>query len=252
MKIYALIAIILAMLLLDASPSDALRGTRKQCRTVCVPKIQQDCREFRRAGKRACKRSILRVCRNVSMDACLLASETPPTTTTTTTVTPTSAVPPTTQLLPTTTTTFVPHTFPTTTTRTNSTTTHTTTSKPPTTTSTTVPFAYGGDWTFFGDLISDDCPGSDPLFFDPEVLVTHTPGSDFIGVAIETYPAMFGTADRFGYDAATEFLDGLCTVRVAFATEITGNPNLLNAALAIDYECPTVSCTVGYAGDLEH
>jgi hypothetical protein len=243
MKLYALVAIIIAMLLLSASPSDALRGTRKQCRKMCVPKIQQDCREFRRAGKRACKRSILRVCRNVSMDACLLAQETP--TTTTTTVTPTtSAVPPTTQLLPTTTT-AVHSTFP-------PTTTHTTTSKAPTTTSTTAPFAYGGDWTFFGDLISDDCPGADPLFFDPEVLVTHTPGSDFIGVAIETYPAMFGTADRFGYDVATEFEDGACTVNLAFATEVTGDPNHLNAALAIDYVCPTVSCTLGYAGDLEH
>ena len=250
MKPYALVAIVIAMLLLDAPPSDALRGTRKQCRTMCGPKIAQDCREFRRAGKRACKRSILRACRNVSMDACLLASETP--TTTSTTVTTTSAAPPTTQLLPTTTT-LVPHTFPTTTTtHGTSTTTHTTTSKPPTTTSTTAPFAYGGDWSFFSDLISDDCPGADPLFFDPEVLVTHTPGSDFIGVAIDGYPAMFGTADRFGYDVTTDFEDGACTVSLAFSTEVSGDPNHLNAALAIAYECPTVSCTLGYAGDLEH
>ena len=123
---------------------------------------------------------------------------------------------------------------------------------PPITTSTTAPFAYGGDWTFFGDLISDDCPGADPLFFDPEVLVTHTPGSDFIGVAIEGYPAMFGTADRFGYDAVTDFDDESCTVSLAFSTEVSGIPNHLNAALAIDYDCPTVSCTVAYAGDLEH
>jgi hypothetical protein len=245
MKLYALVAIIMAMLLLSASPSDALRGTRKQCRKMCGVKIQQDCRGFRRAGKRACKRSILRVCRNVSMDACLLASGTP---TTTTTLTPTtSAVPPTTQLLPTTTTVVRP-----TTTHANPTTTHTTTSKPPTTTSTTAPFAYGGDWTFFGDLVSDDCPGTDPAFFDPEVLVTHTPGSDFIGVAIETLPAMFGTADRFGYDVATEFEDGECTVTVAFATEITNDPNHMNAAIAIDYDCPTASCRVAYTGDLEH
>jgi len=249
MKLYALVAIVIAILLLDASQSDALRGTRKQCRKMCVPKIQQDCREFRRAGKRACKRSILRVCRNVSMDACLLASQTPPTTTTT--VTPTSDVPSTTDL-PSTTTTFVRVTFPPTTTHATPTTTHTTTSKVPTTTSPTVPFSYGGDWTFFGDLVSDDCPGTDPAFFDPEVLVTHTPGSDFIGVAVETYPAMFGTADRFGYDVATEFEDGECTVNVAFATEITNDPNHMNAAIAIDYECPTVSCTVAYTGDLEH
>jgi hypothetical protein len=250
MKLYALVAIIIAMLLLDASPSDALRGTRKQCRKTCGPKITQDCREFRRAGKRACKRSILRACRNVSMDACLLASETPPTTTTTT-VTPTSGVPSTTQLVPTSTT-FVPHTFPTTTTHTNSTTTHTTTSKPPTTSSTTAPFAYGGDWTFFGDLISDDCPGADPLFFYPEVQVTHTPGSDFIGVAIEGYPSLFGTADRFGYDTVTDFEDGACTITLAFSTEVSGTPNHLNAALAIDYDCPTGSCTLAYSGDLEH
>jgi hypothetical protein len=249
MKLYALVAITIAMLLLDASPSDALRGTRKQCRKMCGAKIAQDCHEFRRAGKRACKRSILRVCRNVSMDACLVASETP--STTTTTVTTTSAVPPTTELLPTTTT-SVHTTFPPTTTHATPTTTHTTTSKAPTTTSTTAPFSYGGDWTFFGDLVSDDCPGTDPAFFDPEVLVTHTPGSDFIGVAVETYPAMFGTADRFGYDVATQFEDGGCTINVAFATEVTNDPNHLNAAIAIDYDCPTVACTVAYTGDLEH
>src|SRR5512144_800983 len=116
MKLHALVALIIARLLLDASPSDALRGTRKQCRKMCVPKIQQDCREFRRGGKRACKRSILRVCRNVSMDACLFAAETPTTTTTVTTTT--SAVPPTTQLLPTTTT-VIHATFPPTTTHGN-------------------------------------------------------------------------------------------------------------------------------------
>jgi hypothetical protein len=251
MKLHALVAIIVAMLLLDASPSDALRGTRKQCRKMCGPKIAQDCREFRRAGKRACKRSILRLCRNVSMDACLLASETPPTTTTTT-VTPTSGVPSTTHTLPTSTTTFVPHTFPTTTTRINSTTTHTTTSKPPTTTSTTGPFHYAGDWTFFGEQITDDCPGSDPLFFDQEVLLTHSPGSPSIFVVVETLPGMLGVADRFGFDGTSSFDVGECTVEAAFAAEVTNDPNLMNAALALSWDCPTLSCTVAYSGDLEH
>jgi hypothetical protein len=250
MKLYALVAIIIAMLLLSASPSDALRGTRKQCRKTCGPRIQQDCREFRRAGKRACRRSILRACRNVTMDACLLASETP--TTTSTTVTTTSAVPPTTQL-PATTTTFVPHTFPTTTTHANSTTTHTTTSKPPSTTTTTAPFHYGGDWTLFSELgvESVDCVDNAP-FIDREVIVSHAPGASDIDVGIELMPSLSGTADASGFEVQTEVdLGNGCTRSVYLLAERSPQGTSMGAELIIDTSCPDDRCTAWYFGDLE-
>jgi hypothetical protein len=230
---------VLILLLASVEPSDAARGTRKQCRQTCGPRIAQDCAPFRKAAKRACRRAILRACRRVSLESCFLTPAT--TTTTTTSLVPTTTDPPSTTTtvtapLPTSTTQLVPTT--------------TTTSKPPTTT-TTLPFHFGGDWTFFGDLFSDDCAGEDPPFFDVDVLVSHTPGSSDVGVAVEFYPPLFGTADASGFDASNDFPDDDCTVTVAFAATRTGNPNLMDAALVIDVDCPESSCRVAYTGDLE-
>jgi hypothetical protein len=175
------------------------------------------------------------------MDACLLSST--PTTTTTTT----SVLPPTTQLLPTTTTTFV---VPTTTQR-NPTTTQTTT-KPLTTTSTTAPFHYGGDWTFFGELVAEtvDCVANDP-YFDRDVVVSHSPGAADIAAGIEFLPALYGTADKNGFEVGTQIDLNECTQTVYFTAERTPRADRMNAELIIDTICPEEACTAWYFGDLE-
>jgi hypothetical protein len=234
---------VLVLVLASASPADAARGTRRQCRQTCGPRIAQDCAPFRKQARRACRRAILRSCRRVSLDSCFLTPATMQTTTTTTT-----SLASTTTEAPSTTTTTTSHLASTTI---EPTTTHTPTTSPPPTTTTTTLYHYGGDWTFFGDLVSDDCPGEDPSFLDAEVLVSHDPGASGVGVGVELFPALYGTADAAGFDASNDFPDDDCTVRVAFAAEVTPNPDLMVAALAIGVDCPESSCTVLYTGDLE-
>jgi len=241
MKLPALVGLgvfIFFVVLMDAGPGDAARGTRRQCRQTCGPRIAQDCAGFRKAGRRACRRAILRSCRRVSLEACFL---TPAPTVATTTTTSLAAA--TTQLLPTTT-----QDRPTTTIGT-STTDAPTTSVPPTTT-TTLPFHYGGDWTFSGDLTHDTCDTDDPSSIDVDVFVSHVPSDSTIGVAMDSYPVAFGTADPDRFDAARVFLADGCIVSVAFAAEVTSDPDLMAAAFAIRSDCVDGSCTVAYEGDL--
>lgn len=67
--------------LLAAAPAHA--GLAKQCRKKCKPDIAE-CVELTGQSKRLCKRSILRVCKGLGLDACGGGSSGLPTTTTTT------------------------------------------------------------------------------------------------------------------------------------------------------------------------
>jgi hypothetical protein len=68
--------------LLAAGPANA-GGLGKQCRKKCKPDIAE-CVELTGQSKRLCKRSILRVCKGLGLDACGGGSSGIPTTTTTT------------------------------------------------------------------------------------------------------------------------------------------------------------------------
>ena len=211
----------LCLLVVSCILSVAEAGQANRCRRACRAAVDDCVATTHR--RRACKKQLIRACRQHGVAACDI---TPPTTT----------LPP-----PSTTTTT---TFPALPTTSSTSTTTTTTSV-----TTTLPVRdYTGAWTFVGTLAEDSCGAGPGL---AETFVISQSGTA-LEVTVESLPGVTlgGQATGDGFQVSGTFVAAGCTVEVALTAYNDGTV-VLTAGTGLDFDCPFAPpCRSIWAGTL--
>jgi len=211
----------LCLLVVSCVLSVAEAAQANRCRRACRAAVDDCVATTHR--RRACKKQLIRACRQHGVAACDI---TPPTTT----------LPP-----PSTTTTT---TFPALPTTSSTSTTTTTTSV-----TTTLPVRdYSGAWTFVGTLAEDSCGTSPGL---TETFVISQSGTA-LAVTVESLPGVTlgGQATGDGFQVSGTFVAAGCTVEVALTAYNDGTV-VLTAGTGLDFDCPFAPpCRSIWAGTL--
>ncbi len=201
----------LCLLVVSCILSVAEAGQANRCRRACRAAVDDCVATIHR--RRACKKQLIRACRQHGVAACDI---TPPTTTT----------------------------FPALPTTSSTSTTTTTTSV-----TTTLPVRdYSGAWTFVGTLAEDSCGTSPGL---TETLVISQSGTA-LEVTVESLPGVTlgGQATGDGFQVSGTFVAAGCTVEVALTAYNDGTV-VLTAGTGLDFDCPFAPpCRSIWAGTL--
>src|SRR2546425_6538494 len=189
----------LCLLLVSCVLSVAEAAHANRCRRACRAAVEDCVGTIHR--RRACKKQLIRACRQHGVAAC----DVPPPTTTTFPALPT----------------------------TSSTSTTTTT----TSVTTTLPVRdYSGAWTFVGTLAEDSCGASPGL---TETFVISQSGTA-LEVTVESLPGVTlgGQATGDGFQVSGTFVAAGCTVEVALTAHKDG-PQALTQGTGLDSACPS-------------
>ncbi len=201
----------LCLLVVSCILSVAEAGQANRCRRACRAAVDDCVATIHR--RRACKKQLIRACRQHGVAAC---DVTPPTTTT----------------------------FPALPTTSSTSTTTTTTSV-----TTTLPVRdYSGAWTFVGTLAEDSCGASPGL---TETFVISQSGTA-LEVTVESLPGVTlgGQATGDGFQVSGTFVAAGCTVEVALTAYNDGTV-VLTAGTGLDFDCPFAPpCRSSWAGTL--
>jgi len=211
----------LCLLVVSCVLSVAEAAQANRCRRACRAAVDDCVATTHR--RRACKKQLIRACRQHGVAAC-------------------DITPPTTTLSPPSTTTTT--TFPALPTTSSTSTTTTTTSV-----TTTLPVRdYSGAWTFVGTLAEDSCGTSPGL---TETLVISQSGTA-LEVTVESLPGVTlgGQATGDGFQVSGTFVAAGCTVEVALTAYNDGTV-VLTAGTGLDFDCPFAPpCRSIWAGTL--
>ena len=201
----------LCLLVVSCILSVAEAGQANRCRRACRAAVDDCVATIHR--RRACKKQLIRACRQHGVAACDI---TPPTTTT----------------------------FPALPTTSSTSTTTTTTSV-----TTTLPVRdYTGAWTFVGTLAEDSCGAGPGL---AETFVISQSGTA-LEVTVESLPGVTlgGQATGDGFQVSGTFVAAGCTVEVALTAYNDGTV-VLTAGTGLDFDCPFAPpCRSSWAGTL--
>src|SRR6266566_8689249 len=200
----------LCLLVVSCILSVAEAGQANRCRRACRAAVDDCVATIHR--RRACKKQLIRACRQHGVAACDI---TPPTTTT----------------------------FPALPTTSSTSTTTTTTSV-----TTTLPVRdYSGAWTFVGTLAEDSCGASPGL---AETFVISQSGTA-LEVTVESLPGVTlgGQATGDGFQVSGTFVAAGCTVEVALTAYNDGTV-VLTAGTGLVFDCPFAPCRSIWAGTL--
>src|SRR5438093_13379048 len=201
----------LCLLVVSCILSVAEAGQANRCRRACRAAVDDCVATIHR--RRACKKQLIRACRQHGVAACDITPPTttlpPPSSTTTTTF---SALPTTSSTSTTTTTTSV---------------------------TTTLPVRdYTGAWTFVGTLAEDSCGAGLGL---AETFVISQSGTA-LEVTVESLPGVTlgGQVTDEGFQASGTFVESGCTVEVVLTAYNDGTV-VLTAGTGLDLDCPFAS-----------
>src|SRR5436309_2800953 len=200
----------LCLLVVSCVLSVAEAGQANRCRRACRAALDDCVATTHR--RRACRKQLIRACRQHGAAACDIT----PATTTTSPVLPT----------------------------TSSTSTTTTT----TSVTTTLPVRdYTGAWTFVGTLAEDSCGAGPGL---AETFVVSQSGTA-LSVTVGSLPGVIlhGSATSVGFQVFGSFLDAGCTVAVALVAQSDGTV-ILSASTGFDIDCGFTSCDSFWVGTL--
>src|SRR5438093_1449086 len=210
----------LCLLVVSCILSVAEAGQANRCRRACRAAVDDCVATIHR--RRACKKQLIRACRQHGVAACDITPPTttlpPPSTTTTTTF---SALPTTSSTSTTTTTTSV---------------------------TTTLPVRdYSGAWTFVGSLAADTCGSSTGLTETFHVSQSGTA----LKVTVGSLPGVIlqGSATSIGFQVFGSFLDSGCTVALVLVAQNDGTVTL-SASTGFDIDCGFTSCNSIWVGTL--
>src|SRR5438132_1596278 len=200
----------LCLLVVSCILSVAEAGQANRCRRACRAAVDDCVATIHR--RRACKKQLIRACRQRGVAACDI---TPPTTTT----------------------------FPALPTTSSTSTTTTTTSV-----TTTLPVRdYSGAWTFVGTLAEDSCGASTGL---AETFLVSQSGTA-LNVTVGSLPGVIlqGSATSIGFQVFGSFLDSGCTVALVLVAQNDGTVTL-SASTGFDIDCGFTSCDSIWVGTL--
>src|SRR5437879_2811983 len=200
----------LCLLVVSCILSVAEAGQANRCRHACRAAVDDCVATIHR--RRACKKQLIRACRQHGVAACDI---TPPTTTT----------------------------FPALPTTSSTSTTTTTTSV-----TTTLPVRdYSGAWTFVGTLAEDSCGASPGLTETFHVSQSGTA----LNVTVGSLPGVIlqGSATSIGFQVFGSFLDSGCTVALVLVAQNDGTVTL-SASTGFDIDCGFTSCDSIWLGTL--